>query len=47
MFLTRPLININRGDRLYCLTLSILWPAMLASVVASMLLRPRRSRRAA
>jgi len=49
-FLTRPLVQINRGDRLYCLTLSILWPAMLISVLASVLtsmLRPRRSRRTA
>jgi hypothetical protein len=46
MFLTRPLVHINRSDRLYCLTLSILWPAMMASVLASMLLRPRRPRRA-
>ena len=38
VFLTRPLVDINRSDRLYCLALSMLWPAMLAGIAVMMLI---------
>jgi hypothetical protein len=44
-FLTRPLVNITRSDRLYCLALATLWPVVISVLIVMMLTR-RRLRRA-
>jgi hypothetical protein len=44
-FLTRPLININRSDRISCLALAALWPLVIGALVVMML--PRRKLRRA
>jgi hypothetical protein len=45
LFLSRPLVNINRSDRLYCLALAALWPLVIGTLVVMMLMG-RRLRRA-
>ena len=45
LFLARPLVNITRSERRYCLTLAALWPLVIGALVV-MMLPLRRLRRA-
>ena len=47
LFLTRPLVNITRGDRVYCFVLAAIWPAIPGALIVLLLRglrRPGRTR---